>query len=113
MKIFKGKYNWQTLASSKNEDGSENKVYVDIQFPNGEEPIDTLEGELYFKLNNGEYKKCFLSCYRKKDGSTPVKLVFNKSKTYIEQSTLTGDGKDMLGHIDNNVTIVDDELPFY
>lgn len=114
MKIFKSNYGWSITAHSTNPDGTKNEVYLDTQFPKGEEPVDTLEGDLIFRTKDGEEKKCFFSSYKKKDGTTPVKLVFNKSKTIIEQTTLTGDGRDMLGHIDNNkVVIEEDNLPFY
>lgn len=113
MKIFKGNYGWETVAYSKNQDGSECKVYVDTQFPKDEEPIeDLLEGELIFRTKEGVEKKCFLSCYAKRDGTTPVKLVFNKNKKIIEQTTLREDNRDLLGHINNNKIVIDDDLPF-
>ena len=116
MKIFKGQYGWSTSAHSKNQDGTQNKVYVDTQFPKDEEPMgDYIEGKLIFRTTEGKEKECFLSSYKKKDGTTPIKLVIlGKKPKIIEQTTLTGDGRDMMGHIDDNKVVIDsDELPFY
>ena len=113
MKIFKGRYGWETLAFSRNQDGSECKVYVETQFPKGEEPFgENIEGDLIFKTKDGKEKRCFLSCYQKRDGSTPVKLVFLKETKFIEQTTLREDNRDLLGHINNNKVVIEDELPF-
>lgn len=117
MKIFKGNYGWSTSAHSKNQDGSENKVYVDVQWPKGDEPMtDVVEGKLFFRSDDGTEKECFLSSYRKRDGSTPVKIVvLGKKRITFEQTSLTGTDRDVLGHYptDNKVEIDVDELPFY
>lgn len=115
MKIFKGNYGWSTSAHSKNPDGTDNKVYVDVQWPKDEEPLgDVVEGKLILRQEDGTERECFLSSYRKKDGTTPIKLVVLRNKVTIEQTTLSGDGKDLLGHYDNNKVVIDtDELPFY
>lgn len=113
MKIFKSQYGWSTSAHSKNKDGSENKVYVDVQFPREEEPTEeSIEGKLIFKAKDGKETECFLSSYKKKDGSTPIKIVMLREPRQIQQS-LTGTDRDVLGHIDNNIHIESDELPFY
>lgn len=114
MKIFRNKYGWSTSAHSKNLDGTENKAYVDVQFPRGTEPVvDTIDGKLIFK-SGGKESECFLSSYKKRDGSVQIKLVM-LGKTTIEQTTLTGDDRDVTGHIkeENKVTITTEELPFY
>lgn len=115
MKIFKSKYNWSVSAHGKSLDGQEQKAYVDVQFPKGNEPEgDYLEGDLYFRDVFGRENKCFLSSYKKKDGTTQIKLVFLK-KTVLEQTTLSGDGRDATGHVaqDTKVVIESEELPFY
>lgn len=122
MKIYKGQYNYQTLAKSKNQDGSEIKLYIDVQFPKGEEPDELeLDGDLIFRYK-GEDKKCFLSCYQKKDGSTVAKLVFNKS-VVTERNMMSESGQryeprlndgnsDMFGgNIDDGLD--PDDYPFY
>ena len=122
MKIFRGKYNYQTLAKSKSQDGSETKLYIDVQFPKNEEPDELeLDGDLIFRYK-GEDKKCFISCYQKNDGSTVAKLVFNKSSV-TEHNMMDDKGKryepklndgdtDMFGaSIDADID--PDDLPFY
>lgn len=120
MKIFKSKYGWSTTAHSKNQDGSKNTVYVEVGFPKSFQPNgEEMEGELVFKTNGQEYP-CFLSSYLKKDGSTPVKLVV-MGHTKYEQTSLSGDNRDVTGHTivgntwkdDSKVEIDTDELPFY
>ena len=116
MKIFKSKYNWSASAHSKNLDGTENKAYVDVQFPKDKEPEgDYIEGELIFRDVFGREHKCFLSSYRKKDASVQIKLVMmgDKKKTVIEQTSLTGDDRDVVGHVQSNKVVIEsDELPF-
>ena len=117
MKIFKNKYSWSTSAHSKNLDGTENKAYIDVQFPKGKEPMgEAVEGKLIFKTPEKE-SECFLSSYKRKDGTLQIKLVImpDKVKTTIEQMPLTGGDRDVTGHIadDNKVVIETDELPFY
>ena len=115
MKIFKSKYNWSTSAHSRNLDGSENKAYVDVQFPKGKEPAgDSIEGRLIFKTANGE-NDCFFSSYKRKDGSVQIKLVLlGKDRVIVEQTPLTGTERDVTGHVaqDNKVVIETEELPF-
>lgn len=120
MKIFKGKYNWSTSAHSKNQDGSENKCYLDVQFKKGTEPSEDIEGDLIFRDELGAERKCFLSSYLKKDGTIVPKLVLLDTQlntikprdTQNVQLNLTGN-KDVTGYTDHNVEINPDELPFY
>lgn len=116
MKIFRSKYNWSVSAHSKNLDGTENKAYVDVQFPKGKEPEgDVVDGKLIFRQDDGRENECFLSSYRKSDGTIKIKLVlFDKKKTVIEQTSLTGDDTDVVGHhtTGNKVIIETDDLPF-
>ena len=115
MKIFKSKYGWSTSAHSKNQDGTENKVYVDVQFPKDREPQgETLEGKLILKTASRE-SECFLSSYKRKDGTMQIKLVVMGNKATIEQTSLTGTDKDVVGHIvhDNKVVIETEDLPFF
>lgn len=119
MLIFKDKYGWSTTAHSKNKDGETTKAYLAVQFTNGYEPDgESLEGDLIFKDKEGREKSCFLSNYKKKDGTTALKLVIleggqKPKQTYARQQTLTGDDRDVLGHYDKNVVIDEDSLPFY
>ena len=123
MKIYRGKYGWSTLTSSNNQDGTKNNLYVNVQFPNFEELIgDEIEGELIFRKDNGEEKKCFLSNYKKNDGTSAIKLVFRKeAKEPTEQNMMNDNGEryqtklndgnsDMFG---GRVQTNDEELPFY
>ncbi len=121
MKIYKGQYGWSTSACSKDNVGNEIKLYPTVQFPQNDEPfLENIEGKLWFEQEGGPRRECFISSYRKKDGTIVPKIVmsseggFKKKKTTIEQTTLTGDGRDLTGHFDSNKIEIDtDELPFY
>lgn len=117
IKIYKNEYGWSTPAHNK---AKNTKHYVDFQFPMNSEPQgDYIEGDLIFRLPNGEEKKCFLSSYAKKDGSVHTKVVVMdrdeplRSNELNVQQTLTGNGRDVVGHMDPNIKIDSDELPFY
>ena len=115
MKIFKGKYGFSISANSKNQDGTENKCYLDVQFKKGYEPLNDLEGNLIFEEKTGARRNCFLSSYRKKDGTVIPKLVvMPETEIYREvQTSLTGTNRDVTGHVDRNIPIETEELPFY
>lgn len=116
MKLFKGKYGWSVSAYGKELNGEEVKNFLDVGFKYGSEPVgDKLEGKLIFRSEDGTERDGFFSSYRKKDGTVVPKLVLMlpNEKTVQYQQTLTGDGRDMSGHIDNNVSIDPSELPFY
>ena len=106
MKIFKGQFGWSTSAFSKNpEDKTENKLYVNVQFKKGTEPIlDTLEGDLIFREKSGNERPCFLSSYKKKDNSVAPKLIIMGNETHKSE---------MMGG--NTPTINEEQigLPFY
>ena len=116
MKLYKGKYGWSVYAFGKELNGEEVKNYLEIQFKKGSEPVgDSLEGKLIFRSEDGTEREGFFSSYRKKDGAVVPKLVLMlpNEKTIHYQQTLTGDGRDMMGHIDHSVVVNPDELPFY
>lgn len=124
MKIYKSKYGWSTTAHSKTQEGEKIECYLDAQFQKGSEPMgEEIEGKLVFKGDDGIERDCFFTSYRKKDGSVHPKLfVMGKSKPTVvatspivgqTQTTLSGNGRDLTGHYDNNVTIDESELPFY
>ena len=117
MKIFKGKYGFSVSAHSKNPDGTENKYYLDAQFKKGYEPLNDLEGDLLFVEKTGARHNCFVSSYRKKDGTVVPKLVvMPETEIYVEkniQTSLTGNNRDVTGHLDKDIPIETEELPFY
>lgn len=117
MKIYLTKYGWQTTAHSENKDGSKNRCYFDCTFKRSTEPHDEIEGELIFHDKSGIDRPCFISSYKKQDGTIVPKLVLldpkdkpkEVSNPGIVQQTLSGDGRDAMGHMDINP----DDLPFY
>ena len=121
MRIFKNEFGWSASAHNKQKNI---KYYVDVQFPEGAEPMgDYADADLVLRFPNGEEKECFLSSYQRKDGSSHPKIVVLKNKQPLhrnelnEQTTLTGNGRDMVGHMDQNTVrmadlIKDDDLPF-
>ena len=114
MKLYKNEYGWSTSAKGKELNGTEIKNYVGVSFKQGSEPVgDALEGKLIFRSEDGTEREGFFSSYRKKDGTVRPKLVLMlpNENTIQYQQTLTGDGRDMSGHID--VSINPEELPFY
>lgn len=113
MKIFKGQYGFSTSAFSKNaEDGTENKLYINVQFKKGTEPIgkETIEGKLFFRNNEGEERECFLSSYKKKDGTVSPKLIIMEPG-YKHIGNFKTSNKEQT--IKEPILIDDDELPFY
>ena len=115
MKLFKGNYGYSFLAKG-NED--EKGTFINVQMPKDENVnAEEIEGKLFFE-HDGIKRECFVTTYPKKDGSYGIKIVMSsnggfKRRTTIEQTTLTGDGRDLTGHFDNNrVVIEDDDLPF-
>ena len=115
MKLFKGKYGFSVSAHSKNQDGSENKCYIDVQFKKGYEPLDSLEGELIFVEKTGARHNCFLSSYNSKEGVKPKLVVMPETEIYVEknvQTSLTGNDRDVTGHLDKDIPIDTEELPF-
>lgn len=114
MKIYKSKYGWSTTAHSKTMEGEKIECYLDAQFQKGFEPMgEELEGKLVFKGDDGVERDCFFTSYRKKDGSVHPKLFVMGTKLKDTQMPLGGGNRDITGHIDNNVTIDESELPFY
>ena len=124
MKLFRGKYGWSTLTKS-NQEGTINKLYMNVQFPKFEEPLgDELDGELFFRTDNGEEKKCFITNYQKQDGTLSFKLVFNKEQTEPNETNMMQDNSeryqtklsdgesDMFGAKTNDI-VDDEDLPFY
>ena len=121
MRIYKNEFGWSTSAHNKQKNI---KYYVDVQFPEGAEPMgDYADADLVLRFPNGEEKECFLSSYQKKDGSVHPKIVVLKEKQPLlrnelnVQQTLGGGNRDLTGHIDPKVTMTmgdfkDDDLPF-
>lgn len=116
MKIYRSRYGWSTTAHSKNKDGSQVQCYIEVGFRKDAEPHEDLEGEMIFRTKDGEERPCFLSSYKKGDGSVVPKLVVLEPKgpKKFEQTSLAGD-VDVTGHTlhDNQWEIKPDELPFY
>ena len=124
MKLFKGKYGWSTSAHSKDKDGNEIKCYLDTNFKKGTEPvIDSIEGELIFREDNGKEWTAFFSSYMKQNTALPKLVLMPAGSKPREihknvQAPLTGsDGRDMF-HVKrepkpDEVVIDPEELPFY
>ena len=64
--IFKSNYGYSTTISTKNQDGTYNKMYVSVQLPKGVE----LENKTFIEIING-----FLSFYMDKNGIPKIKIV--------------------------------------
>lgn len=116
MKIFKGQYGWSTSAHSTNKNGEKIRCFLDCQFKRGEEPIgEDVEGTLIFRGMDGQERECFFSSYVKQGVAMPKLVLMRKAKN--KQQTLTGDGRDLTGHLDKSydpaVEINPDELPFF
>lgn len=92
MKIFKGTFGWSTSAFSKNQnDGTENKLYVNVQFKKGTEPVvDSIEGNLFFRDKDGNERPCFLSSYQKKDSSIAPKIIIMGNETHKSENAMMG-----------------------
>ena len=119
MKIYKSKYGWSTTAHSTTVNGDKVECYFDCQFKKGFEPENEIEGELYFKAKDGTLRSCFLSSYAKHDGTVKPKLVLKEPEVGTQmferkevQVPLTGTNQTVDGHLDPEVKIDPDELPF-
>lgn len=115
MKIYKTEYGWSTSAHGKAKDGSKIECYLEANFKRDHEPLEKeIEGELIFKEKNGKEWRVFPSSFIKKGNPVPkIVLLPMDDKPVQYQQTLTTDGRDMMGHIDNSVVVNPDELPFY
>ena len=122
MKVFKGKYGWSTPAHFNTQMGNAVKNYIEVAFKKGTEPETELEGELIIRQPDGTERPCFLSGYKKGTGEIVPKLVIlaptkfgdpRKEEPKAVQTSLTGTRDTVDGHIDNNLTIDTDALPFY
>ena len=124
MKIYRKEWNDGRVEwsfSANNQEKGVKDFYVQVQFPRGDEPTgDYIEGDLIFRLPNGKESPCFLSSYKKNNGEVRPKLVMFKNKQPLrenlvqEQQSLTGNNRDLTGHIDPKITIDPDDmdLPF-
>lgn len=124
MKLFKDKYgNWETTAHFTTPTGAQVKNYLEVAFKKGSEPVgNDYDGELILRSPDGTERPCFFSGYKKKTGETVMKMVVLMPTKFGEpkvdtpksvQTSLTGTRDTVDGHIDNNLTINPDELPFY
>ena len=117
MKIFRSRYGFSTSAHSRDREGNEIKHYVDVGFLKGEEPEGDIEGNLVLKTPDGE-RACFLSCYRKGDGSVATKLVVlgngeKPREVKFEQTTLDGERDVTAAGNKWSVQVEPNDLPFY
>ena len=64
--IFKSEYGYSTAISNKNQEGTYDKMYVQVQLPKGIE----LENKTMIEIQNG-----FLSMYKTKNGLPKLKIV--------------------------------------
>lgn len=125
MKIYKSQYGWSTSAHSKNVMGEQIKCYVDVNFKKGEEPLmESIEGKLIFREDDGSERECFLSSYEKRMDSgkimIPKIIMMGKSYTHSKKKdtqdsvqTELNDGKKSMFGKSVEVDINPEELPFY
>lgn len=66
VKVYKGKYGYSCSISNKNQDGSYNNMFMQLQLPKGLEPADKSIIEI---------TKGFISFYENKDGNKIPKIV--------------------------------------
>ena len=95
MKIFRGKYNWQTTAHGREINGEEIKCWFDISFVRESEPVgESLDGKLIFRSDDGTEREAFFSSYRKNDGTIIPKMVLKKPVDVVAKTSMnvyTGD----------------------
>ena len=124
MKIFKDKYgNWETTAHFTTPSGKQIKNYQEIGFKKGSEPVgEEYEAELVLRGKDGTERPCFFSGYLKKNEIIVTKLVVLMPNKFGEpkeekpkevQMSLTGTRDTVDGHIDDELIIDTEALPFY
>ena len=65
-KVFRGKYGYSCSISNKNQDGTYERMYVNLQLPKGVE----VENKTYIEITKG-----FLAFYKDKNGMSKIKIV--------------------------------------
>ena len=89
-RIFKNEYgNYSTSISSKNQDGTWDKMYIAVNFKKGVEVANNTDIDI---------TKGFLSFYKDKNGLAKPKIVIMEFEVLQEAQS--------------NNTVFDDELPF-
>jgi len=108
VRIFSKGKGW--YVSATNYKDKNDKAYMNVKFPMKDEPIYKTQerGFDYTDIDVLEAK------FESKDKKI-VMCVFKYEPVFTKpvQQTLTGDGRDMMGHIDHSVVVNPDELPFY
>lgn len=107
--VYKNTYGYSTLCKNKDQNGNEQKCYLNIQFKRGLEP----SGEkTVMNIEDG-----FFSCYRDKNGNTLPKLVvmawypdekYSNTVEYTDPSWVVEEEKDK--GVVEMVSV--DDLPF-
>ena len=96
--IFKSNYGYTTTISSKNQDGTYNKMYVSVQLPKGVE----LENKTYIEITKG-----FLSFYEDKNGLPKVKVVVMEFQEDYEKEE-----REAIQTESTAIDYTEDSLPF-
>lgn len=66
------------------------------------------------RIKTDSYEKNGEKRYKTYVLANNIEFLEKRESTTIEQTTLTGDGRDMTGHIDDNKVVIEsEELPFY
>ena len=74
--IFKSDYGYSTAISNKNQNGTYDKMYLQVQLPKGVE----LENKTFINITKG-----FLSFYQTKEGLPKIKIVVMEYKIDEEE----------------------------
>lgn len=103
---FRSGFYYTTNFYDKTMDGEELRRTVNIDFQKGLEPDDNLEGDLYFRTNDGKEYLVLCKAFKKNDGTIEPKFFFWTK----EQSEMNRNSNDSIQSFDDEAN--DDDLPF-
>ena len=109
MKVFKGKYGWETVAHNKLQNGEDLKYYMPVQFRRGQEPMsDSID------ITPTVW---WLSCYLSQSSTRPKLFISEWNETFprYEDGFKPQSMSDYLGKEEEEpeINIEQEELPFY
>ena len=118
-RMFNRGKGWYTTATNYQDEND--KTYVNFKFAKGNEPQAVIGAQGYAVLDLDILEQKYI-CKEGKVGVFIFKYtVVEPNQKVTVQTTLSSDGRDVMGHIDTqahkisepDITIDDDELPFY